>query len=84
MYSAGTYTAAMKFEMDPMTNDVKSFYEDMVDNGDLENTDKSLILSHMDSSIYYNALQTLISRGNNKEFYEGLMTEYKAHNTLGM
>lgn len=84
MYSAGTYTAAMKFEMDPMTDDVKSFYEDMVDNGDLENTDKSLILSHMDSSIYYNALQTLISRGNNKEFYEGLMTEYKAHNTLGM
>ena len=84
MYSAGTYTAAMKFEMDPMTDDVKAFYEDMVDNGDLENEDKSVILQHMDSSIYYNALQTLISRGENKEFYEGLMTEYKAHNTLGL
>ena len=84
MYSAGTYTAAMKFEMDPMTDDVKAFYEDMVDNGDLENEDKSVILQHMDSSIYYNALQTLISRGENKEFYENLMTEYKAHNTLGL
>ncbi len=84
MYSTSTYTAAMKFEMDPMTDDVKAFYEDMVDNGDFENTDKSVILSHMDSSIYYNALQTLISRGDNKDFYEGLMTEYKAHNTLGL
>lgn len=84
MYSTSTYTAAMKFEMDPMTDDVKAFYEDMVDNGDLENTDKTVILNHMDSSIYYNALQTLISRGDNKEFYEGLMTEYKAHNTLGV
>ena len=84
MYSTSTYTAAMKFEMDPMTNDVKAFYEDMVDNGDFENTDKSVILNHMDSSIYYNALQTLISRGENKEFYENLMKEYQAHNTLGM
>ena len=84
MYSTDTYTAAMKFEMDPMTDDVKAFYEDMVDNGDLENADKSIILQHMDSSIYYNALQTLIERGEDKTFYEGLMTEYKAHNTLGL
>ena len=84
MYSTDAYTAAMKFEMDPMTDDVKAFYEDMVDNGDLENADKSIILQHMDSSIYYNALQTLIERGEDKTFYEGLMTEYKAHNTLGL
>lgn len=84
MYSTDTYTAAMKFEMDPMTDDVKAFYEDMVDNGDLENADKSIILQHMDSSIYYNALQTLIERGEDKTFYEGLMTEYKTHNTLGL
>ena len=84
MYSIDAYTAAMKFEMDPMTDDVKAFYEDMVDNGDLENADKSIILQHMDSSIYYNALQTLIERGEDKTFYEGLMTEYKAHNTLGL
>lgn len=84
MYSTSTYTAAMKFEMDPMTNDVKAFYEDMVDNGDFDNTDKSVIMKHLDSSIYYNALQTLIARGENKDFYENLMKEYQSHNTLGL
>lgn len=84
MYNTDTYKAAMKFEMDPMTDDVKAFYADMVDNGDLENTDKDVISQHMDTSIYYNALQTLISRGEDKEFYEGLMTEFKVHNTLGI
>ena len=87
MYSKGTYTAAMKFEMDPMTDDVKTFYEDMVDNGSMDSysTDKELILKHMDSTIYYNALQTLIDRGgDNKSFYEGLMKTYKEKNTLGI
>ena len=84
MYSTSTYTAAMKFEMDPMTNDVKAFYEDMVDNGDLENKDKATILKHLDSSIYRTALQTLITRGENKGFYEDLLKEYNAHNTLGL
>ena len=84
MYSTNAYTAAMKFEMDPMTNDVKAFYEDMVDNGDFDNTDKSVIMKHLDSSIYYNALQTLIARGENKDFYENLMKEYQSHNTLGL
>lgn len=83
MYSLNGYTAAMKFEMDPMTDDVKTFYEDMVDNGDFENTDKDVILDHMDSTIYMTALQTLIDRGDNKDFYEGLMKTYKEHNTLG-
>ena len=84
MYSKGDYVAAMKFEMDPMTDDVKTFYEDMVDNGDFENTDKSVILDHMDSSIYKTALDTLISRGDNKDFYEGLLKTYNEHNTLGL
>ncbi|MDO4182178.1 MAG: ABC transporter substrate-binding protein [Coriobacteriia bacterium] len=84
MYSTATYTAAMKFEMDPMTDDVKAFYEDMVDNGDLADNDKSVILDHMDSTIYKAALDELIKRGENKSFYEGLLEEYTAHNTLGL
>ena len=84
MYSKGDYVAAMKFEMDPMTDDVKTFYEDMCDNGDFDNTDKSVILDHMDSSIYKTALDTLISRGDNKDFYEGLLKTYNEHNTLGL
>ena len=84
MYSKGSYVAAMKFEMDPMTDDVKAFYEDMVDNGDLQDNDKSLILKQMDSTIYKTALDTLIARGENKDFYESLLKEYTAHNTQGV
>lgn len=82
IYSTDTYTAAMKFSMDPMIDDVKRFYEDMVDNGSLENSDKEVILSHMDNTIYLTALNTLIERGENVDFYKGLMTEFEAHNTL--
>ena len=61
-YGKGDYVAAMTFEMDPMTDDVKTFYGDMVDNGDIEDTNKDLILEHMDSTIYKTALDTLIER----------------------
>ncbi len=83
-YGNADYVAAMQFEMDPRTTDVKAFYGDMIDNGDIENDDKELIVKHMDSQIYLTALQTLIDRGENKSFYEGLMTKYNKNNTLGV
>ena len=83
MYSTPSYTAAMKFEMDPLPEAVKIFYSDMGDNGDLQSNDKSIIDKQMDSVIYKTALQTLIDRGENKDFYEGLMKTYSEHNTLG-
>lgn len=86
-YGKGSYVAAMTFEMDPMTDDVKTFYADMVDNGDIEDTNKDLILDHMDSSIYKNALDTLISRttdADEKKYYNELLETYKKHNTLGI
>ena len=83
-YGLGDYVAAMQFEMDPRTDDVKEFYGDMVDNGDIANTDKDLIVSHMDSQIYKTALETLIARGENVDFYNELMAKYQAHNTLGI
>ncbi len=83
-YGKGDYVAAMKFEMDPYTDDVKAFYADMVDNGDIENEDKELIVKHLDSTIYKAALDTLIERGENKSFYEKLAKDYEAHNTLGV
>ena len=51
-YGKGDYVAAMKFEMDPYTDDVKAFYGNMVDNGDIEDTDKDLIDAHLDATIY--------------------------------
>ncbi|MBO4352256.1 MAG: ABC transporter substrate-binding protein [Eggerthellaceae bacterium] len=83
-YGLDDYVAAMQFEMDPRTNDVYSFYGDMVDNGDIQDTNKDLILEHMDSTIYKTAVQTLIDRGENKDFYEGLMKKYEKNNTMGV
>lgn len=82
-YGKGDYVAAMKFEMDPYTDDVKDFYGDMVDNGDIEDTDKSVIDDHLDSTIYAAALETLIERGEHKDFYEDLKKTYEEKNTLG-
>ena len=83
-YGKGDYVAAMKFEMDPYTDDVKAFYGDMIDNGDIDDTNKELIVEHMDSTIYKAALDALIERCENKDFYEKLAAEYTKHNTLGI
>jgi NitT/TauT family transport system substrate-binding protein len=83
-YGKDDYVAAMKFEMDPCTDAVVNFYGDMVDNGDIENKDKDLIKSHIDSSIYKVALDTLIQRGENKDFYNKLLDKYNKQNTLGL
>ena len=82
-YGKGDYVAAMKFEMDPYTDDVKAFYGNMVDNGDIEDADKDLIDAHLDATIYKAALDALIERGENKAFYEDLLKVYEKRNTLG-
>ena len=82
-YGKGDYVAAMKFEMDPYTDDVKAFYGNMVDNGDIEDTDKDLIDAHLDATIYKAALDALNERGENKAFYEDLLKVYEKRNTLG-
>lgn len=87
MYGNDNYRAAMTYEMDPYTDDVKTFWGDMIDNGDItEITDKEHIVKHLDSSIYWNALTNLIERstGDEKAFYENLMKVYEKHNTLGV
>ena len=83
-YGLNDYVAAMKFEMNPQTDAVKDFYADMIDNGDIQNPDKELIVKHMDSTIYKAALDTLIARGENVDFYKGLLTKYEKNNTLGV
>lgn len=83
-YGKGDYVAAMKFEMDPYTDDVKAFYGNMVDNGDIEDADKDLIDAHLDSSIYRAALAVLIERGEHTEFYEDLLKMCDKRNTLGV
>lgn len=83
-YGNSDYVAAMTFEMDPRTSDVYDFYGDMIANGDIENSDQSVIVDHMDSSIYKAALETLIERGEHTDFYEGLLKKYEKNNTMGV
>ena len=83
-YGKDDYVAAMKFEMDPQTDAVKAFYGDMIDNGDIENDDKEEIVKHLDSTIYKAALETLIARGENVDFYQDLLAKYEQNNTLGV
>lgn len=86
-YGKNGYVAAMQFEMDPMTDAVKSFYSDMIDNGDIQDTNKDLIVSHLDSTIYKTALDTLIARTTDsaeKKYYNELLEIYKKNNTLGV
>lgn len=83
-YGTDDYTAAMTFEMDPYTDDVKTFYGTMAANGDLEDDDADLIDDYMDSTIYKVALEELIARGENTEYYEGLLTTYNERNTMGI
>ena len=70
--------------MDPYTDDVKAFYGDMIGKGDIDDTNKELIVEHMDSTIYKAALDALIERGEDKDFYEKLAADYEKHNTLGI
>lgn len=84
IYGTDAYTAAMEFEMDPYTDAVKEFYGNMVDNGDIEDTDKSIIDEHIDSTIYKAALDEMLARGENVDIYKKLETTYKSHNTLGL
>ena len=83
IYGTDSYTAAMSFEMDPYTDDVKAFYGNMIDNGDIEDANKDLIDEHLDSTIYKAALDELASRGENADMYEKLLESYAQHNTLG-
>ena len=38
----------------------------------------------MDSTIYKAALDTLIERGENVDFYKGLLAKYEKNNTMGV
>lgn len=84
IYGTKDYTAAMVIELDPYTDATANFYGTMIDNGDIENQDKSVINSHLDSTIYKAALDEMISRGTNDELYQGLLDTYNSHNTMGV
>lgn len=76
----GEYESAMIVSLDPNRNKVIAFYETMKENGDIEKYTPYEMNSHVDSSIYFDALEQLIARGENLPLYQKLMEEYEVNN----
>lgn len=76
----GEYEKAMIVSLDPNRNKVVDFYQTMIDNGDIAAGNGNDMASHVDSSIYYDALEQLIERGVNPQLYEQLMEDYQRNN----
>ena len=84
VYGLNDYVSPLRFEVDPHTNDVLNFYDSMVDSGEMDNTDKGLIAAHLDSRIYKSALDALVARGDNADFYSSLLDAYEQNNEIGV
>lgn len=74
------YKNAMIVSLDPNTNKVLSFYETMKGNGDIDPNTPYKMEDQIDSSIYRDALQVLLDRGENAAIYERLMEEFEINN----
>lgn len=75
IYGTDDYVAAMKISLSPDTDAVADFYELMKANGDIDSEAPYEIKDHLDDTIYNSALERLIERGENTEFYEALKEE---------
>lgn len=83
IYGTDDYKTPMVIELDPYTDATCNFYEVMKETGNIDATTEFKMEDHVDSTVYKKALDTLIERGENVDFYNGLMETYKSHNTLG-
>ena len=83
IYGTKDYKTPMVIELDPYTDATCNFYEVMKETGNVDKTTEYKMEDHVDSTIYKAALDTLIERGENADFYNGLLETYKEHNTIG-
>ena len=81
MYGTDSYQNAMIVSLDPNKNKVKDFYEVMKANGDIDAGTPYDIADYIDTSIYADALETLIDRGEGGGLYEKLKEEYGRNNS---
>lgn len=72
IYGTDDYVAAMKISLSPDVDAVADFYELMKANGDIDSETTYEIRDHLDDTIYKAALERLIERGENAEYYEKL------------
>lgn len=72
IYGTDDYVAAMKISLSPDVDAVADFYELMKANGDIDSETPYEIRDHLDDTIYKAALERLIERGENAEYYKKL------------
>ena len=83
IFSTDSYTTPMIVEMDPYTDAVCEFYNTMKVTGNIDENTPYEMQDHVNSSMYKFALDTLIDRGENVDFYNRLLATYEEHNTIG-
>ncbi|WP_165445302.1 ABC transporter substrate-binding protein [Bacilliculturomica massiliensis] len=81
MYGGGGYDNAMIVSLDPNKNKVEDFYEVMKANGDIDAGTPYDIADYIDTSVYADALDILIDRGEGGGLYEELKDEYGRNNS---
>lgn len=83
IYSNDSYTTPMIVDMDPYTDAVCEFYDTMKATDNIDANTSYKMEDHVNSTLYKAALDTLIDRGENLDFYNDLLAAYNTHNTIG-
>ncbi len=82
IYGTDSYDAAMIVEMDPYSDAVCDFYEDMKATGNIDADAPYLMEDLVDTTIYRAALDEMISRGENADLWAELDEAFESHNTV--
>lgn len=80
MYGTDSYDNAMIVSLDPNKKKVSDFYDVMKANGDIDADTEYNINDYIDTSIYEDALEALIERGEHADLYEELLKEFEENN----
>lgn len=83
IYGTSEYDTPMIVEMDPYTDQVCEFYGVMKATNNIDPNTTYKMEDHVDSTIYKQALDTMIERGENSKYFNDLLKAYEEHNTIG-
>ena len=74
------YDGCMKISMDPAKNRVVEFFDVMKANGDIDADVENTMADHVDSTIYLDALNTVLERYPDDVHFREMLEEYDANN----
>ena len=74
------YADVMKISMDPAKNRIQDFYEVMESNGDIPQDSQWNLDEAVDSTIYEEALNTMMEREPEEALWQELQTQFEENN----